>query len=282
MAGAEYVTARVLEALWNDLAAAFQLEFAESKASDGLHLVRGRWVKLDRARLGRMLEEFRAVEHVAKEHGLDFVEAMRLLAGTSVSGGDALLDAAARDRKTEAGAIETRFLPAVSGEDRGSGNDSNQRRAQRRPRAGGHGLWDELLNANEQLRANDDGRLVVVNEAVGEGWEIRLTLGASLRSDVPGRHPRSSCSRRLSSIGAHKDELRHCDATRKQPCRGDVDGVERSERMLRDKRLGGDQHIGGHLDECPERAVVAEAFQNLWQLLRVERSLGAPASQRTP
>ena len=33
----------------------------------------------------------------------------------------------------------------------------------------------ELLNANEQLRASDDGRLVVVNEALGERREVPLT-----------------------------------------------------------------------------------------------------------
>jgi len=32
----------------------------------------------------------------------------------------------------------------------------------------------ELLNANEQLGASDDGVLVVVNEAVGDRREIRL------------------------------------------------------------------------------------------------------------
>ncbi len=32
----------------------------------------------------------------------------------------------------------------------------------------------ELLNANEQLRAGDDGRLVVVNEALGARQEILL------------------------------------------------------------------------------------------------------------
>ena len=32
----------------------------------------------------------------------------------------------------------------------------------------------ELLNANEQLRAGDDGALVVVNEAIGDRREIRL------------------------------------------------------------------------------------------------------------
>lgn len=32
----------------------------------------------------------------------------------------------------------------------------------------------ELLNANEQLQASDDGALIVVNEAIGERREIRL------------------------------------------------------------------------------------------------------------
>jgi superfamily II DNA or RNA helicase len=64
--------------------------------SDGLHLVRGRWVEVDRAKLGRMLDEFRAVEKVATENGLAFADAMRLLAGAGVSG-DAPSDAAAAE-----------------------------------------------------------------------------------------------------------------------------------------------------------------------------------------
>jgi uncharacterized protein YuzE len=32
----------------------------------------------------------------------------------------------------------------------------------------------ELLNANDQLQASDDGALVVINEAIGERREIRL------------------------------------------------------------------------------------------------------------
>ena len=65
-------------------------------ASDGLHLVRGRWIEVDRAKLGRMLDEFRALERVAKERGLAFAEVMRLLTGARVSG-DEGLDAAAPD-----------------------------------------------------------------------------------------------------------------------------------------------------------------------------------------
>jgi non-specific serine/threonine protein kinase len=55
-------------------------------ASDGLHLVRGRWVEVDRDRLRRLLDEFQAVEAAAAQDGLSFGEAMRLLAGAHVPG----------------------------------------------------------------------------------------------------------------------------------------------------------------------------------------------------
>ncbi len=61
-------------------------------ASDGLHLIRGRWVEIDRERLRRVLDQFQRVEQTAAEQGLTFAEAMRMLAGADVSG-----DGAARD-----------------------------------------------------------------------------------------------------------------------------------------------------------------------------------------
>ncbi len=48
---------------------------------DGLALLRGRWVEVDREKLGSMLEQFRQVEQAAASQGLTFAEAMRLLAG---------------------------------------------------------------------------------------------------------------------------------------------------------------------------------------------------------
>jgi non-specific serine/threonine protein kinase len=63
-------------------------------ASDGLHLVRGRWVELDRERLARMLDEFRAVERATRERGLGFADAMRLVAGVRPAGGEGTEDAA--------------------------------------------------------------------------------------------------------------------------------------------------------------------------------------------
>ncbi len=56
--------------------------------SDGLALVRGRWVEVDRERLKRMIERFGEVEHAAAESGLSFGEAMRMLAGANISAGD--------------------------------------------------------------------------------------------------------------------------------------------------------------------------------------------------
>jgi non-specific serine/threonine protein kinase len=49
-------------------------------SSDGLALVRGRWVEINRESLTRTLEHFRRIEQAAAEHGLPFGDAMRLLA----------------------------------------------------------------------------------------------------------------------------------------------------------------------------------------------------------
>ena len=53
--------------------------------SDGLQFLRGHWVEVDRAKLNRMLDRFHAIEHAAAEGGLAFAEAMRLVAGASVT-----------------------------------------------------------------------------------------------------------------------------------------------------------------------------------------------------
>ncbi len=60
----------------------------------GLQLLRGRWVEVDRKKLGRMLERFQAIQRAAAENGLPFSEAMRLVAGASL---DELEDSADAD-----------------------------------------------------------------------------------------------------------------------------------------------------------------------------------------
>ena len=54
------------------------------KGSDGLQLIRGRWVEVDRNKLKRMLARFQTIEQAAADTGLPFAEAMRLIAGASL------------------------------------------------------------------------------------------------------------------------------------------------------------------------------------------------------
>ena len=56
--------------------------------SDGLALVRGRWVEINPEQLSRMIERFREVERTAAANGLAFAEAMRLLAGADAAPDD--------------------------------------------------------------------------------------------------------------------------------------------------------------------------------------------------
>lgn len=54
--------------------------------SDGLVLIRGKWVEVDRERLSQTLEQFEAIEQRAIRDGLSFGEAMRLLSGAGIGG----------------------------------------------------------------------------------------------------------------------------------------------------------------------------------------------------
>jgi superfamily II DNA or RNA helicase len=64
--------------------------------SDGLVLIRGKWVEIDREGLRRTLDKFEAIERRATSDGLSFGEAMRMLAGAGIakndSGGQADVD----------------------------------------------------------------------------------------------------------------------------------------------------------------------------------------------
>ncbi len=62
--------------------------------SDGLSLVRGRWVEVDRERLSRMLEHFQMVERAAATSGLSFGQAMRMLTGAEAAADDGGADPA--------------------------------------------------------------------------------------------------------------------------------------------------------------------------------------------
>jgi superfamily II DNA or RNA helicase len=53
------------------------------KGADGLQLIRGRWVEIDKKKLSHLLKRFEAMEQASKT-GLPFDEALRLLAGVSL------------------------------------------------------------------------------------------------------------------------------------------------------------------------------------------------------
>ncbi len=86
-------------------------------SSDGLALVRGKWVEIDRERLSRTLEQFRAVEQRAAADGLSFAEAMRLVSGAAI-GGQAGSQAASADwSETVAGPWLAETLAALRSPD---------------------------------------------------------------------------------------------------------------------------------------------------------------------
>jgi superfamily II DNA or RNA helicase len=69
------------------------LTAAEVKAlleqTDGLALIRGKWVEVDRESLSQRLAQFEQIERRASDGGLSFGEAMRLVAGAGIDAGDA-------------------------------------------------------------------------------------------------------------------------------------------------------------------------------------------------
>ncbi|MGO9673012.1 MAG: DEAD/DEAH box helicase [Methylocella sp.] len=56
--------------------------------TDGLALLRGQWVEVDRARLEQAMTQFRDAESLAAREGVSFAEAMRLLAGAPLTEGE--------------------------------------------------------------------------------------------------------------------------------------------------------------------------------------------------
>jgi non-specific serine/threonine protein kinase len=81
--------------------------------SEGLALIRGKWVEIDHARLSRALEQFEAIERRAATDGLSFGEAMRLLAGAGIAGNEAAGQADAEWSETVAGSWLAETLAAL-------------------------------------------------------------------------------------------------------------------------------------------------------------------------
>jgi non-specific serine/threonine protein kinase len=79
-------------------------EIAELLAkSDGLSLIRGHWVEVDRKKLAATLEHFQQVERAASSQGLSFGDAMRMLARADAAGALATPEAGADWSRVVAG-----------------------------------------------------------------------------------------------------------------------------------------------------------------------------------
>jgi superfamily II DNA or RNA helicase len=81
--------------------------------SDGLALIRGKWVEVDHERLSRTLEQFEAIERRAVTDGLSFGEAMRMLAVTGFAGDRAAARADVAWSETVAGPWLAETLAAL-------------------------------------------------------------------------------------------------------------------------------------------------------------------------
>ena len=82
--------------------------------SDGLALIRGKWVEVDHERLSRTLEQFEAIERRAATDGLSFGEAMRMLAGAGIAGDGAAGQADVAWSQTVAGPWLAETLAALA------------------------------------------------------------------------------------------------------------------------------------------------------------------------
>ena len=57
-------------------------------ASEGLVLIKGKWLEVDREKLAEVLDQWRDVEMQARAGGVSFVKAMRMLAGAQLDGSE--------------------------------------------------------------------------------------------------------------------------------------------------------------------------------------------------
>ena len=85
--------------------------------SDGLALIRGKWVEVDRDRLSKTLEQFSEIERRASSDGLSFGEAMRMMAGAGIGDISGSEDAEADWSRTVAGPWLSQTLASLRGTD---------------------------------------------------------------------------------------------------------------------------------------------------------------------
>jgi hypothetical protein len=150
--------------------------------SEGLAFIRGKWVEVDHKRLSRALEQFEAVEQRAATDGLSFGEAMRMLAGAGIAGGEAAGSADVDWSETVAGPWLAETLAALRHPEAISRIDpGGLLRGTLRPYQQAGVQWLHLLT---RLRL---GACLADDMGLGKTIQI-LSLLLLLKSEAAGRH----------------------------------------------------------------------------------------------
>ena len=154
------------------------------QATDGLVLIKGRWVEADGAQLREVLDHWKRVEQAAKRDGVSFHEAMRMLAGGPVSGGtgSTALEAARPWTRVEPGPWMKGVLDGLRSPHTLAAVDAGgELHASLRPyqRAGVQWLW----------WAHELGLGVCLADDMGLGKTIQVLALLLLRQRTQGRLP---------------------------------------------------------------------------------------------
>ena len=128
-------------------------------ATDGLALLRGKWVEVDHDKLKAALDRYAEIERLAQTEGLSFGQAMRLLAGADIGGRESAASADKTWAYVKAGEWLAQTLDAC-----------------RRPEAIAAALPGEALKATLRPYQEAGARWL--------GFLARLGLGACLADDM--------------------------------------------------------------------------------------------------
>jgi non-specific serine/threonine protein kinase len=152
-------------------------------STEGLVLIRGKWIEVDRDKLRQVLDQWRDVQKQAEAGGVSFGEAMRLLAGTPLNGSDGLGDEDARPEWSEviAGKWLSSKLDALrSPELRAEIDTDAGLRAELRPyqKLGVQWLWT--------LRGLELGGCLADDMGLGKTIEVLAVLSMTRRNGESG------------------------------------------------------------------------------------------------
>ena len=152
-------------------------------STEGLALIKGKWVEVDRDKLGKVLDQGRDVQRQAETVGVSFGEAMRMLAGAQLDGGetDGAEDARPEWSEVIAGKWLSSRLDALRSPQLRSEIDANAGLlAELRPyqKLGVQWLWT--------LRGLELGGCLADDMGLGKTIQVLAVLSLSLRNKEKG------------------------------------------------------------------------------------------------